>query len=327
MPDAGDLRGAMPCAARLAVLIMGHANPAIFGRLTGALDDPRIRLFAHIEKRSDQSPFEAAAQAPVRFMPRRVANLWGSWTQIEVMMDLLRAAHAEGPFTSYVIISADTLPLLTPEALLRCLEAVPTVLQFGRFEKNHQFHKRVSQIFVPTSQFGRLRERGTWMDQHRIDPSEFDDILAAMRTAPLKEKLRFAVFKGSQWMAISERHLTALFDFLARDPDYTEIYRYSLIPDESYIHSAIKQIEPKLPSREALMGLHWPPPRGPSPLTLTAPEDIAVVGAARTLFFRKFADTGLDLADAVLAGRRDFDAAVADGWNLAKVAMQRAVPA
>ena len=306
---------------------MAHANPEVFSRLTGALDDPRIRLFAHIEQRSDIEPFQAAARAEVRFLGKRIANLWGSWTQVEVMMNLLRAAHEEGPFTSYVIISGDTLPLLTPDALLRSLDAVPTVLQFGKYEKHHQFHKRVSQIFVPSSGFGRLRERGTWLDQHRIDPSEFDDILAAMRTLPLKANINFAVLKGSQWMAISQRHLTALFDFLARDPDYTEIYRYSLIPDESYIHSALKILDPKLPSRDALMGLHWPEPKGPSPLTLTAPEDFAVVDAARTLFFRKFGDTGLELADAVLAARRDWKGAVADGFLLAKVAAQRALPA
>ena len=82
MPDAGDLRRPAPCAARIAVLIMGHANPAIFGRLTGALDDPRIRLFAHIEKRSDQSLFEAEA--------RESLKLWG-----EQMMRLLDPTPAK----------------------------------------------------------------------------------------------------------------------------------------------------------------------------------------------------------------------------------------
>ena len=312
--------------ARIAVLVMAHANPAVFGRLVAALDHPRIRIFAHIEQRSDIEPFREAAGACVTFLKARIANLWGSWTQVEVMISLLRAAHAAGPFTSYVLVSGDSLPLLRPEALLRALEATPTALQFGRFEKNHPFHKRVSQIFAPSTGFGRLRERGNWMDVHRIDPSEFDDILAAMRTAKAKESFTFSVFKGSQWMAISESHLTALLDFLARDPTYSDIYRYSLIPDESYIHSALKQIEPKLPSRDAVMGLHWPHPRGPSPLTLTSLDSLEVIGQARTLFFRKFSDEGLDLVDAVLAARRDWAGAVADGWLLAK-AGARAVPA
>jgi len=329
MPDlpATALPAAEKCSdARIAVLVMAHANPAIFGRLTAALDHPRIRVFAHVELRSDITPFREQAGADVTFQEARIANLWGSWTQVEVMMGLLRTAHAAGPFTSYLLVSGDSLPLLQPDALLRALETTPTVLQFGRFEKNHPFHKRVSQIFLPSTGFGRLRERGNWMDVHRIDPSEFDDILAAMRTAKAKESFTFGVFKGSQWMAISEAHLTALLDFLARDPTYSEIYRYSLIPDESYIHSALKQIEPKLPSREALMGLHWPHPRGPSPLTLTTMESLEIVGRTRTLFFRKFSDEGLELADAVLAARRDWAGAVADGWLLAKAAA-RAVTA
>jgi hypothetical protein len=303
--------------ARIAVLVMGHANPAVFGRLTGALDHPRIRIFAHLDARTALDPFQEQAAADVHFLDKRVVNLWGAWSQVEAALRLMRAARAEGPFTSYVLISGDTLPLVLPEALIAALAATPTMLQFERFGPNHQFHKRVSGIFVGHSTFGRMREKGGWMDQLRLDPRDFDDILAAMRTARAKRNLGFTVFKGSQWMALSQPHLDALFDFFDRDPTYVEIYRYSLIPDESFFHSALKQLFPKLPSRDALMGLHWPQPRGPSPLTLRLPDELPIVTETRTLFFRKFADDGLELADAVLAARRDAAMVQADSQPMA----------
>jgi hypothetical protein len=308
-----------PTPPRIAVLIGGHANPLVFGRLTGALRHEGIGLFAHLDARVDLAPFRAAAGAPVHFLEDRLVNLWGAWSQVEVMLRLLRAAHAAGPFDSYAFVSADALPRLMPDALVAALAATPTMVQFARFEKDHVFHKRVAGIYLPQTGFGRVRELGHWMDNIRIDPSEFDDILAAMRTAKAKANLPFAVFKGNQWMAISRRHLEALFDFLARDRDFTEIYRYSLIPDESFFHSALKQVAPGLRSRGGLMGLRWPPSGSASPLTLRTMDHLPVVRAARCLFFRKFADDALALADAVLAARLGPAEAAAEGWLPATV--------
>lgn len=302
-----------PPPPRIAVLASGHANPLVFGRLAGALRHERIRLYAHIDARSDIAPFREAAGPAVRFLDRRVVNMWGAWSQVEAALGLLRAAHAEGPFDAYAFVSADCLPRLMPEALIAALAAVPTQTQFVRFPKDHIFHRRVTGIFLPHTGFGRLREITHWMDHLRIDPSEFDDILAAMRSARAKARIAFDVFKGSQWLSLSRRHLEALFGFLDREPDYTEIYRFSLIPDESFFQTALKQLFPNLRSRETLMGMHWPHPRGPSPQTLRAPEDIAIVRQARTLFFRKFADDGLDLVDAVLASRLGIAEAEAEG--------------
>ncbi|MCU0887284.1 MAG: hypothetical protein MUF65_07060 [Rubritepida sp.] len=283
---------------------MAHANPATFGRLVGALDHPDVSVFVHLDQRAELAPFAALATPRVTFLEARIANYWGAWTQVEATLRLLRAARAAGPFTSYAVVSGDSLPLLPPAALLAELHAAPTRLSFRRVRPGSTPHRRVTGIYLPHVGWGRIRERVDWMERG-LDPADFDDLRAAMATAEAKANIDFPVFKSSQWMALSDAAAEALLDLVESDRPFVDIFRFSLIPDESFIVTALHRLDRSLRSTDDFMGFDWP--KGPSPRVILGPEHLPLVEASPGLFFRKFSDDGGAAADAWLArlpGRR-----------------------
>jgi hypothetical protein len=288
---------AAPADGPVAVLIMAHANPETFGRLVRALQHPAISIFVHLDERADATPFRERATSRVTFLEDRIANYWGAWTQVEAALRLLRAARAAGPFASYAVVSGDSLPLLPPEALLAELRAAPTRMSFRRVRPGSTPHRRVTGIFLPHLRWGRLRGKSRGMDS-AIDPSEFDDLRAAMATAEAKASIDFDVFKSSQWMALSDPATVAILDLVRDDPAFVDIFRFSMIPDESFIVTALRRMDRRLPSTDSFMGFDWP--GGQSPRVMMGAEDVGTIEASPCLFFRKFSDAGGAAAEAWL---------------------------
>ncbi|WP_332854341.1 beta-1,6-N-acetylglucosaminyltransferase [Duganella sp. S19_KUP01_CR8] len=97
---------------KIAYLILAHDQPAQFGRLLAALDAPGVSCFVHIDGKSDEQPFRAAAGALApRFVGERVRVNWGGYSQVEAMLRLLRLAHAHGPHDYYLFLSGRDYPL------------------------------------------------------------------------------------------------------------------------------------------------------------------------------------------------------------------------
>jgi hypothetical protein len=286
---------------RIAILVIAHANPRTFERLVAALQHPRIEVFVHIDARADLARFQGAARKGVTFIADRVANNWGAFTQIEVALNLLRAAQAAGPFASYVTISGDSLPLVENQALVAALNATPTALRLNHQLPSDKSYRRVRDVYAPATTIGRIRGMESHLDRV-LTEADMVDLQRAIRSAELKRNIPFAVYKGSQWFAISDQHLAAVLDHFAASPDFVEIFRWSLIPDELFFHSALKLVDPAYESPGGIMAVDWK--RKPKPFTLRDPREIELVQASDGLFFRKFCDDGLALVDAVLAARQ-----------------------
>lgn len=297
---------------RLAILVVAHANPATFKRLVAALRHEAIRVFVHLDARSDETRFRAPGQDHVTFLADRQENHWGAFTQVEVALSLFEAARRAGPFRSHVLISGDSLPLVTNDTLVAAFSARPTVVPMTPVEPDAPVHQRLSRIYLPHARIGRMRA-GAPAERY-LTEADFADMARAMRTAPLKAALPFRPFKGSQWIALSAAHLDQLTGYFAAHPDYVELFRYSLIADEMFFHSAMPIVDPTYRPLTKLMAADWS--RTPAPFRLTDPDEIDRVFADRRPFFRKFGDRGLALVDAVLERRLDRAAVLAQGGGM-----------
>lgn len=292
--------------------IIAHANPLTFGRLVGALDHPRISVFCHIDARADQSRFAQAAGNLATFLPERRKNYWGAFTQVETALDLFAFARREGPFQSYLLISGDSLPVVTNELLLQVVENWPTVVRFREQFPGDHIYQRVSNIYIPTTRIGAFRV-GNHLERYLV-PADLEIVPRALKTRVLKDNIDFRVWKGSQWICLSDEHLSQLMEFVAGNPDFVELFRFSAIPDELFFQTVLKIIDPEVPSSAGLMEQDWH--RKPKPFTLRAPGEIDLVRQAKRPFFRKFCDEGLELVDLVLADRSAHSGAGAGRHNL-----------
>jgi hypothetical protein len=296
------MEGAAAPRGKLAVLVIAHANPLTFQRLADALRHPDIAVFVHVDSRSDISPFQAPGQDHVTFLADRQPNNWGAFTQIEVAARLLDAAQQAGPFASYALVSGDSLPLVTNDVLVDALGATPTAFRLRIQKPDDRSYRRVRDVYLPDSTIGRIRGLGSHLDRC-LEEADVAAAERAIRTAAIKRNLPFEVYKGSQWFAISDDHLRRVFAFVRDNPDFVEVFRYSLIPDELFFHSALQIVDPAYASPGGIMEVDWT--RKPKPFALRDPQEIELVYASRALFFRKFSDKGLELVDAVLAARVD----------------------
>lgn len=99
---------------RHAYLLIVHKNPPQVRKLLGALDDERNLIVVHCDKKMVHDDVEAISKAPLESAELRVLQvndvLWGSYSQVETELLLLREALGCG-CSYYHLLSGEDLPL------------------------------------------------------------------------------------------------------------------------------------------------------------------------------------------------------------------------
>lgn len=99
---------------RHAFLILAHDNFRQLQRLIDALDWPECGIFVHIDRKVRQHPTLHAKNARLEMVAPRIDVRWGHVSQIEAEMSALCAAHQNGTWDYFHIISGVHYPLVSP---------------------------------------------------------------------------------------------------------------------------------------------------------------------------------------------------------------------
>lgn len=106
--------------SRHAYLVIVHKNPAQVRKLLRTLDDKRNLVVVHCDKKMDACDVEAIASAEMGNAELEVIQgfdvLWGSYTQVETELFLLRRALGRG-CSYYHLLSGECLPLRTQDEI------------------------------------------------------------------------------------------------------------------------------------------------------------------------------------------------------------------
>jgi len=285
--------------ADIAILVLAHANLAVFARLMQVLVHPNIKVFCHIDARADIGPFRASAPAGVTFLDHRLPIAWGAYSMIEAELALFRAARAAGPFAAYALISGDSLPLLENDALIAVLKTAPHLMPAHEQRPTDKGYFRFERLYLADTTIGHFRNKG--FAERYLDPDDLPLIERAIRSRNLALRQSLRYFKASQWFAISDTYLARMFDYLAATPDFEEIFRFTAMADESFFPTLLHRIDPEAGREVQFMGVDWTRPQ--RPYTLALDTDFEGVAQAGTVFYRKFSDEGLGLVETVLANR------------------------
>lgn len=311
----------MSTPSDVAVLVLAHANPGVFGRLMAALQHPNLAIFCHIDAKANAQAFQSRAPASVTFLKERTSIGWGGYSMIEAELALFRAAQAAGPFAAYALISGDTLPLMDNDALVTLMTRMQHMLPCQRQFPTDNGHARFDRLFLPDTSIGSFR--GKKYIERYLDARDFDLIRRAMAVHENPLRKTYQYFKGSQWFSVSDAYLTTMLNYLAAHPDYEEIFRFTAMPDESFFPTLLRLIDPAPPKGISLVGVDWT--RDPMPYTMKLDSDLACVQASKAPFYRKFSDECLTLVDTVLAQRRSQqDIAAQGGTEISRVLRRRA---
>jgi hypothetical protein len=278
---------AMP-EGRIAYLVLCARAPAIFGRTVRALRDARDAVFAHVDSKIAQQPFEeAAAGCGVHFVAERIDVTWGTFRMIEAELALIRAARAAGGFERFVLLSDDSFPL-RPVATIRAavLSGRVGVPARAMQPKDRYFLDRYEQFHFFGTRSAREGRRG----YDAADAPALRELAAFMET---QGKKPVRLHHGSQWVVLSAADVEAIIEADA-DQHLRRSFVYSMIPDEHYFHTILAE-RPGFVARPDAMYFDWSVT--PGPRVFHAPEETLDALWSRRLFVRKIAPDALPVVE------------------------------
>ncbi|HEY8082594.1 MAG TPA: beta-1,6-N-acetylglucosaminyltransferase [Solirubrobacterales bacterium] len=291
---------------RLAIVVLAHDKPDQLARLLSALCHPQVRLYLHVDRRSELAPFTSAvADAGVReveLLPRH-PSAWGSADLVDAALEGLTQGVKDG-CDYFALISGHDFPLrpvgeihtfFEKAGLRSYLEHFPLPTPRWRFEG------RDRTDFYTYTVLGR---RETCIPRGE-DTSFFNGkgrILNEMLRArsALRATRRFPsyarAFGGSQWWNLSRAAADCILEFVNEHPDYRHYHKYTLAPDELFFQSILLGTDFAAEHEivnDTLRFMRWPEKESHPRVLTTA--DLPAMLESELLFGRKF-DTTVDPA-------------------------------
>lgn len=214
--------------SRHAYLLIVHKNPTQVGKLLGALDDDRNLIVVHCDKKMSHDDVEAISSAPLESAELKVLQindvLWGSYTQVETELLLLREALGCG-CSYYHLLSGEDLPLRSQDEL-------------------HAFFDESGKEFVACNpQFewsavldARVRQRHLQNRNVSYFSKSVDRVLVAFQRLigvdMLDSKVRYGY--GSNWFSVTDRLAN---DVVGHEEWVRSHFAHALCADEVFLQS------------------------------------------------------------------------------------------
>ncbi len=279
---------------KVAYLIAASGNYAHLQRLVEALADANVHFFIHIDAKSPM-PENLEGRADVTFIPRRTV-WWGGFSQVEITLDMIRAALAGG-YDYYAYISGGDYPVRPNSYLYGKLAEGGEFINAKRGFMSHKSEKRVKYYYF--DRFDRRNRNAAWYFHAGLE--------LMLRKVLVKRKYPFRrsdIWHGSSWWILSRRAVEYVLGYIEANPGYVKFYRTSLCPDESFFQTILANSDLSCSIKGNLTFTNWRMGEsGPDFITdghlpLIAPG--ARNGMSHDPFFaRKFTDESSGVVDLI----------------------------
>ena len=224
---------------KTAFLISAYTDPAHLCRFIGSLPAD-AQFFVHVDKSVDEAPFRRllSHDARVHFIERRMRVMWGSFTQVQFQMELIRAALQSGqPFDYLFMLSAQDYPVWSNERIMAHLQA-----HAGR---NYLMGMcLVGRPHAETFEYTRYRFLNNYPWRYGTLKSKFRVALRKLLTPILKKPIDFVadgrhyrLYKGSDYFAITRELAAYLLSTYDAGPQLRRYFRNSFAPSETFTHT------------------------------------------------------------------------------------------
>jgi hypothetical protein len=291
---------------RFAYLLLTHSQPEHVEGLSARILElsPHSDIVVHHDAASKELPWGGHPKSPVHLVDRgRV--LWGDWSMIDATLRLLRYGVDNLASDWFVLLSGQHRPStdlsrweehVAREGFDAYLpaERLTGRLEFGRSHVESNLYVTRSRhrwvtIPRPRSAFlhrgmSGLFKLSEWVQPlvamefvHRLDAW----VIGTRRSVRPVHGLSF--YRGSQWVALNRRAAIAALEV---DPRWTEWFKRSWIPDETYLHTVLRASNLVVSDEPTTFVLETPaqPTSGWRILTL---DDLPAVWASGAPFARK----------------------------------------
>ncbi|MBO0360545.1 hypothetical protein J0X19_21465 [Hymenobacter sp. BT186] len=241
-------------------IILAHKNPAQVERLVHTLSTEGTTFYIHIDKNTEQEPFERRLQAVknCRFIETREKGTWGDVGIVQATIHALRQIVADQRSGYCVLLSGQDYPLKSNQHIAQYLtqnqgasfmdaSALPNLhWDHGGLDRIEHYKFNLSEgrqdyVVVPpvlSKDFSR-----NWI-YHVYNIKKL--LQRRINIKVLLKKRSFPHYirpvGGSQWWAIPVETAAQVLTFLEQHTDYLLYHRYTLLPDEIALQSIIRQL-------------------------------------------------------------------------------------
>lgn len=269
-----------------AYLIAAHNQFGLLQKLVDLLDNERVDIYIHIDKKCKQLPEIKTNKSGVFYVEPVNVN-WGAYSQIQYELNMLKKATKCGKYEYLHIISGVDLPLKSQDEILtyfdnnkgkefvQILDKLPT----------GTIAKRISKYYLLQQYAGRDENtfRTKWVGRLQRLLLKIQGVMKVDRTKKIGMEIKY----GANWVSITEE--CALY-ILSKEKFIKKHFKYSLCADEVYKQTLIwnSPYKNKL-SQDNIRYIDWE--RG-TPYTFRITDYDELI-ASEALFARKF-DENLD---------------------------------
>lgn len=268
---------------RHAFLIIAHDRPEELRRLILALDDPDHDIYVHLDKKSklDSHTFSGlTSHSTLTFIPRRKV-VWGGSSQIAVELDLFAAAHQQGGYRYYHLLSGVDYPVKSNDYIHHYFEQHDGQNFIAIEENGPRFRLRFDQYhFLQNTLVGKRRNLWKYIDF----ASCYMQKAVGIRRFPQKKDIR----KFINWVSVTDEVVDLI---VIRKEAILKQYRFTYCCDEVFLLEQIQDtpLYQTVAPQGNLRYIEWVwmSKHDSSPRTLTM-QDITTLEKPDILFARKF---------------------------------------
>ncbi len=248
-----------------------------------AFANPGVSFFIHIDSKADPESFQFLASAPnVCVLEQRFCNFWGGFSLVDSSIALLERAW-QREFDRYLLVSDDSFPLLTYAKLCEALSEDRNWV--GAATQNEHMRKRYENFYYndspATNPIPSLRGEGHF---EASEHAALHDLAGLMRQG--KKSLN-VLFHCQQWWVLTHEAAGNVLHSYRTDHHLRQSFRFSMIPDESYIQTVAGLAQPDKLSRRALVWTDFS--KQPKPYLYSSIETLAEAFESGMPFVRKIA--------------------------------------
>lgn len=275
---------------KIAVLILAFKNPQQLRKLVDALKTD-FDVYIHFDKRSDIVD-GFAEDKDVHIIRNRYATYWGSSNTMLAVLELLKAANANGSDYN-ILISGQDLPIKSNE-------------QIRTFISNN-YKDHLYYFSLPTSRWGHgggLHRINLYWETKR-NPKTLPARIAHLGTRSsfmlirwlqkiflLKRNVPFKVYGGSFSLNFTREATQYVLNFAQHNKDFVSRFSYTRCADEIFFHTILLGFD--YPGKDEIVNADlrfqdWD--TGPDYPRIFTMADMDRCLNAEELFARKFDET------------------------------------
>ena len=225
---------------RLAFLITAHNDPLHLKRLTDALPQ-NAEFFVHVDAKSDIDAFKGIDyNSRVHFSEKRINVMWGSYSQMESEITILKEA-LDYPvhFDYYITMSGLDYPLWSNNRME----------EFFETHKGEEFIQGVclesqpdgSKLYRQHRPFNyKYFKYGSLGSKCRVALREIIYALGFRKPLHFQAQGKdYKVFKGSSWWAITDSLAKTVLDYWENNDEYRNFFHDFFGPDETFVPTIV----------------------------------------------------------------------------------------